>query len=113
MPHTQKGLPFARGSHTSFKAAMKAVAKRGPKTARYLRLLADRGPLTDHEAWAALSTEIRVAFTSMQSIRNGAVLCLLVRRGSEQRESPYGGDCWTWELTRAGLAAVAAMTEAA
>jgi hypothetical protein len=113
VPHTQKGLPFARASHTSYTAAMKAAAKRGPKTARYLRLLADKGPLTDHEAWAHLTAQIRIAFTSVQSIRNNAVDCLLVRRGGERRKSPYGGDCWTWELTNAGTKAVAAMTEAA
>lgn len=109
MPFTQYGLPFAKGSHTSHKAAVAAAARRGPKTARYLRLLAERGARTDHEAAAALSLPL----SSICSIRNNAVDCGLVVKGIAERPSPYGKACSTWELTEAGSRAVEAMKEAA
>jgi hypothetical protein len=109
MPFTQDGLPFARGSHTSQKAAVAASARRGPKTARYLRLLAEKGARTDHEAAGALNLPL----SSICSIRNSAVDCGLVARGAEERPSPYGKACSTWLLTAAGRSAVQKMREAA
>lgn len=103
MPYAQ-GLPFATGSHTSRKAAVAASAGRQSKTARYLRLLADRGPLTDHEAREALGGPL----SGINSVRNGAMQCGLVRRGDVERSSPWGRSCATWELTTSGSAAVQA-----
>lgn len=98
MPHTQDGLPFAPGSSTSHKAAVAAAVNRKTKTASYLRLLAERGPQTDHEAATALT----VPLSSVCSIRNGAVTCGLVVRGVEERPSPWNRACATWRLTEAG-----------
>lgn len=113
MPYTQQGIPFrsGAGAHTSHKAARRAAADRPTKTRAYLRLLARRGPLTDHEARMGLGYQ---SLSTICSIRNGALNCGLVKRGLETRPSPYGGnDCWTWELTAAGRQAVQAMREPA
>lgn len=112
MPH-QLGIPFSRGSHTSFKAASRQVARRGTKTRLYLRVLFERGALTDHEAHAEMSKTTIVAHTGIQSIRAVVIDAGLVRRGREERQSPYGEACSTWELTEAGRKAVAEMTGAA
>jgi hypothetical protein len=102
MSYTEQGLPFATGSNTSYKAAVSASARRGVKTAAYLRLLAEGGR-TDHEAAAALGLPL----SSVCSIRNGAVDCGLVVRGSEERLSPWGRSCAVWVLTSAGEVAAA------
>lgn len=102
-PFTQTGLPFAKGSHTSRKAAIAAAPNRKTKTARYLRLLAERGPLTDHEAHDALGGPL----SGICSVRNGAVACGLVVRGVEERSSPWSRACATWRLTEAGELAAA------
>lgn len=110
MPYTDTGLPFAHGSHESHQAAVHQLASRETKTRAYLRFLAKHGPATDHEARAAL----RLPLSSITSIRNGAMKCGLVDKGSTTRPSPYGGAaCRVWILNAAGKAAVAAMTEAA
>lgn len=110
MPYTDQGLPFAKGSHESHQAAVRALSTRETKTKAYLRLLARRGPCTDHEAHAAL----RLPLSSICSIRNGAKLCGLVQKGTETAPSPFGGNaCRKWELTEAGRSAVAKMQEAA
>lgn len=101
MGYTEQGLPFARDSHTSHKAAVSAAANRKTKTAKYLRLLSQKGPQTDHESAAALSLPL----SSICSIWNNAVDCGLVVRGSEERPSPYGKQCSTWRLTDAGAVA--------
>lgn len=98
VPYTQEGLPFARRSHTSYKAAVSVIATRETKTRAYLRLLYRRGALTDHEAHAALDLPLQ----SICSIRNGVMTSGLVRKGIEERVSPYGKDCATWMLTDAG-----------
>ena len=102
MPYTEVGLPFASGSHESYQAAVQAGATRQTKTSAYLKLLAKRGPLTDHEAAAAL----RLPLSSINSIRNGAITCGLVEKGSTTAKSPYGKACRKWYLTSQGLAAV-------
>lgn len=104
MPYTESGLPFVSGSHESYRAAVKASATRGVKTAAYLRLLYQQGPLTDHEAAGALDLPL----SSINSIRNGAMHSGLVERGSTTRVSQYGSPCRTWYLTPAGIAAVKA-----
>lgn len=106
MPYTDAGLPFASGSHESHQAAVKASASRETKTRAYLRLLYRRGPLTDHEARAALGLPL----SSICSIRNGAIHAGLVDKGETTRPSPFGGNaCRVWVLNSAGRAAVAAM----
>lgn len=74
---TAMGLPFAKGSHESYVAAVRAAETRETKTRAYLRLLARRGPLTDHEARASLGYPL----SSVNSIRNGAITCGLVEKG--------------------------------
>lgn len=109
MPYTDQGLPFSggAGSHTSYKAARRAAQDRPTKTKAYLQLLARRGALTDHEARMALGYQ---SLSGINSIRNGAMDCGLVRRTDETRPSPYGGrECYAWELTESGQKAVAAM----
>jgi hypothetical protein len=103
MPYTNSGLPFAADSHESYVAAVKASATRETKTKAYLRLLAKMGPLTDHEARAALTLPL----SSINSIRANCIHCGLVEKGSTTRPSPYGGSaCRVWCLTRAGRAVV-------
>lgn len=103
MPYTNLGLPFARDSHTSYKAAESIDVKtRGEKAQRYLRIIAS-GPATDHEMAAA----IRVPLSSINSIRNGLMQAGLVEKRAEIKAGPYGKDCATWGLTAAGYAAVA------
>jgi hypothetical protein len=112
MPY-QKQFPFAKGSHTSWLAACSQMGKRAPKTKRYLEFLYNLGPLTDHEAHNLMRAELRIAPSSLQSIRNNAMDCMLVREGREKRLSPYGLPCNTYELTEAGKLAVDAMREVA
>jgi len=109
VPFNQLGIPFARDSHTSWKAAESVATSRKTKGSRYLRLLAERGPQTDHEAASALVLPLQ----SINSIRNGLMMASLVERGTEERASPYGKACSTWQLTAAGRAAVQAMQETA
>lgn len=106
MPFTEQGLPFAAGSHESYQAAERQLSSRAVKTRRYLRLLATAGPQTDHEARAYFGWPL----SSINSIRNGAMTCGLVQKGSETAPSPYGGSaCRKWELTDAGRAFVATL----
>jgi hypothetical protein len=109
MSYTSEGLPFASGSHESYQAAVKASATRQTKTRAYLTLLFRRGPLTDHDARAALTLPL----SSICSIRNGVMKAGLVERTELVRVSEYGAPCRCWYLTTAGVAAVKAMTEAA
>lgn len=98
MPYTlQDSLPFARSSETSYQAALKQVGTRGAKTKAYLQFMAE-GPATDHEA----ASRLRLPLSSVCSIRNGAVACLLIEKGSTKRPGPYGCDCSVWILTSAG-----------
>lgn len=106
MAYTEQSLPFAAGSHESFVAAVRAEATRETKTCAYLRLLAKRGPLTDHEARSATGWPL----SSVNSIRNGAKTCGLVEKGGYAKPSPFGGNpCRVWQLTDAGRAAVERM----
>jgi hypothetical protein len=97
MPYVD-GLPFAQGSHESFKAAVHAKATRGEKTAAYLRFLKVHGPAIDHDAAKALG----VPLSSICSIRNGAIADGLVSKGYTTRIGPYGLACRVWDLTPRG-----------
>lgn len=92
--------PYAKGSHTSWKAA-KAVTleTRVLKITRYLLALKAHGPMTDPEVEACLGYPRQ----SICSIRNQAMSCGLVTRGREERPSQYGRDCATWRLTEQGI----------
>lgn len=108
MPFTQSGLPFAPGSHTSFKAADSLdLRRRSRNTQQLMRLLAN-GPATDHELAAAL----RLPLQSICSLRNGVMQAGLVERRAEIKVGPHGKDCSTWGLTAAGDAAVAKLEAA-
>lgn len=106
MPFTD-GLPFAAGSHESWKAARHARCTRGEKTRAYLKFLRLAGALTDDE----VSRQTGWPRSSVCSIRNGAMACGLVERGFTSRPSQYGLPCRTWMLTAAGVAVVKAMQE--
>lgn len=102
MPFTQDGLPFAKGSHTSFKAAdSQDLRRRSQKIRTLVRILAS-GPATDHE----LASSLRVPVQSICSLRNSVVEAGLVEKRCEIKTGPYGKDCSTWGLTAAGYAAV-------
>lgn len=111
MPYTAEGSAYAPGEHgeTSHAAALHADRSREHKGRLYLKLLYTRGPLTDHEAAAALGLPL----SSINSTRNGVMVYHLAQRGAVQRTSPYGQAAWTWEITDAGRAVVAAMTRIA
>jgi hypothetical protein len=108
MPHTQSGLPFAKGSHTSFKAADSQDLRRRSKNTRQLVRILASGPATDHE----LASALRLPLQSICSLRNGVVHAGLVERRAEIKSGPYGKDCTTWGLTAAGYAAVAKLEAA-
>jgi hypothetical protein len=107
MAYTSQSLPFAAGSHESYQAAVRAEATRETKTRAYIRLLARRGPLTDHEARASLGLPL----SSICSIRNGTVKCGLVEKGGYAKQGPYDRACRVWQLTDAGRAASARMQD--
>lgn len=94
--------PFAKGSHTSWKAA-RAVNQidRASKTRKYLDLLAAHGNLTDPEV-VALTGWPR---SSICSIRFAVEHALLVEKAGEQRASQCKRDCEAYRLTNAGKAA--------
>lgn len=70
-------LPFAAGSHTSYKAAEQAQRGHGEKTQRYLRVLQEFGPLSDFQAAELVGVPVQ----SICSIRN-SVKAKLVRAGT-------------------------------
>jgi hypothetical protein len=85
--YTQLGIPFARGSHTSHKAAVRVGPKRGAVTQKYLDLLREAGTrgLIDAEAAGLLNRPV----SSVCSIRNGCSNAGLIRRAGE-RMGPWG-----------------------
>jgi hypothetical protein len=87
MPYTEQSLPFARGSHTSHKAAVNAGPTRRTVTAKYLDALKAAGTrgLIDAEAAGLLNRPV----SSVCSIRNGCCDSGLVRKGGE-RMGPWG-----------------------
>jgi len=92
--------PYAKGSHTSYKAARSLkLDQRQLKIQRYLMTLRINGPMTDPEIEACLGYPRQ----SICSIRNAAMSCGLVCRGVDERKSQYGKDCATWQLTDAGM----------
>jgi hypothetical protein len=92
-PFTDQALPFAAGSHTSYKAAVSSARTRGEKTQRYLAYLRTGGPKSDHESAAALGLPL----SSITSIRNGTMDCGLVRRHGETM-GPYMKSVSLWGL---------------
>lgn len=95
MPFTNLGLPFARDSHTSFKAAESVAVRRGEKMQRLLtayRQAGSRG-LTDQEASEATGLPVQ----SICSLRNAAADCELVVRDGE-RLGIYGKANSVWRL---------------
>lgn len=110
--HTQLGIPFARGSHTSFKAArdIAAAGTRPTKTWRYLQALAkERDGLIDWHAAAVLNVPV----SSICSIRSGCMhnLPALVERGDEAMGG-YGKRVYKWKLTAAGVTLMRSATHA-
>jgi hypothetical protein len=97
--------PFAKGSHTSWKAA-RAVRReeRGAKTLRYLTLLDSHENLTDPEVHKITGWPR----SSICSIRHALEHALLVTKTGQERNSPYGLACAAYRLTDAGRAALAA-----
>lgn len=90
MGYVQEGLPFARGSHTSYVAALAEAPRRRAKTHAYLRALEAAGAngLTD---WGAhVGTGLQVS--SICSIRNACIDCgLVVKRDTVVRVNPTTG----------------------
>lgn len=91
MPHTQDGLPFAKGSHTSYEAAVDAAPSRDLKKAQYRRLLRARGPLSDWEVHRITGWPL----SSVCSIRNGVPDVVKAGYG----KSPFGKIVTTWGLS--------------
>lgn len=115
MPYTEHGLPFSGRSplarSCSHRAAVRVASKRGPKTDLYLRILASRGPQIDHGAYDLMTRVLPLAFSSIQSIRNAAMTCGLVRDSGQTAPGPFDHPCVLWELTEAGIAAVEKMAQ--
>ena len=94
MPHTQQGLPFAKRSQTSYRAAVAEAARRAEKTRRYLQALVAAGArgLTDVETIGAVADAIAgLQVSSVCSIRNAAMDCGLVIRLTVTRRNPASG----------------------
>lgn len=91
--------PYAKGSHTSYKAAKSLkLDARQLKIQRYLMTLRINGPMTDPEIERCLGFPRQ----SICSIRNHAMACGLVKRGSEERQSKFGKACGCYMLTEKG-----------
>lgn len=96
---SQPLAPYAKGSHTSWKAAKSFTTRElAKKTLRYLRFLATREDATDPEVVAATGLPRQ----SVCSIRNGAERCGLVTKSGQERKSEFGKDCGAYRLTDAG-----------
>jgi hypothetical protein len=99
MPFTQSGLPFARGSHTSHKAAVSAGRTRGAKVAALMALYRAAGPpgLTDPEASRALSKacDCIVPVQSICSLRNALVEDGIIGKAGE-RVGDFGKAVTVW-----------------
>lgn len=96
-------VPYAKGSHTSCKAArdLAQSGTRGAKTWKYLQALAAAPDgLTDAHAAAIVG----VPLSSVCSIRNGAMQNIpqLVERG-EETMGQFGKSVYRWTLTSAGI----------
>lgn len=105
--YTDTGLPFASGSHESYRAAVRAANTLATKTAKYLRLLYRCGPLTDAE----VTEQTCWPRSSVCSIRGGLMTAGLVERTGITRASQYGAQCRAFYLSPAGVAAAKAMRE--
>lgn len=91
--------PFAKGSHTSWKAAKSfTLSDRQRKTRTYLWLLSQYKDVTDPEA----AFGCQYPRSSICSIRNAAERCGLVVKSGRERKSEFGKDCAAYRLTKAG-----------
>lgn len=92
MPHLQRDLfdnpepvPFRGNSATALSAsrsgAVEAARTRRDKTAAYLQLLRNHGPISDHEAAALM----KVGLSSVNSIRGGLGALVIPRGVDVQR----------------------------
>lgn len=96
---SQPLAPYAKGSHTSWKAAASfTLADRQYKTRAYLQLLATREDVTDPEAAAAL----RLPRSSLCSIRAHLLASGLIVKSGQERVSEFGKACAGYRLTEAG-----------
>ena len=99
MPFTQNGLPFARGSHTSHKAAVSAGRNRGAKLAALMVLYRTAGAvgLTDPEARRFLQTAcgVEVPISSICSLRNQLIEDGIVGKAGE-RVGDFGKAVTVW-----------------
>lgn len=94
----QLAIPFARGSHTSYKSARRIDSvQRQTKTRRYLALLYDRA-LIDEVAAGLLGCKQ----SSICSIRWSLSQRGLIRKAGEQIAPLTGESCTAWELTAEG-----------
>lgn len=104
MAYHQNGLPFATGSHSSYRGAQHAAVRRGQKLMHLLRayLRAGERGLTGHEAVAATG----LPMSSLCSLR-----CALRDAGELRREGErmglYGVSVDVDVITAAGRVAVA------
>jgi hypothetical protein len=89
VPYTEHGLPFAPRSHTSYRAAVDAAKTRGIKTAAYLHLLRERGPMSDSAAAEFFGWPL----SSICSIRNGCGDQIVPMGHSV---SKFGKPCTRW-----------------
>lgn len=106
MPYTKKDSGYTGDvGDTSHTAAAHADETREHRGRMYLKLLYSRGPLTDHEAAAALGCPL----SAINSTRNAVMVYHLAERGAEKRRTQYDELAWTWRITAAGKAAVVAM----
>lgn len=99
MPYAQ-GLPFARGSHTSYKAAVRQQKTRGVKLARLLDAYreAASGGLTGCEASARTGLPIQ----SICSLRAKLEADGLIAKGGA-RMGAYGHSVTVWFALGDGL----------
>lgn len=108
MPYSNtNGSPYASGPNgeTSLAAAKHADETREHRGRMYLKLLYAKGPLTDHEAARALGCPL----SAINSTRNAVMVYHLAERTDEKRLTEFGQMAWTWRITPAGRASVAAM----
>ncbi len=99
MPFTDQRLPFARGSHTSHKAAVSAGRNRGAKLAALMALYREYGSagLTDTEASRGMSKTCGciVPIQSICSLRNALMEDGIVGKGGE-RVGDFGKAVTVW-----------------
>jgi len=110
VPHTQQGLPFRTGSHSSYRGALHAGSRRGEKVRCVFAAYAEAGEpgLLDEE----VASRCGLPRSSVCSLRGALMDAGLVARVGERLGS-YGVVVNAYGLTAAGIAAWrSAVTEA-